>query len=144
MERDPQPAEVVCVGAGPVGLWTAVQTKILAPAAQVVLLEKYATYRRRNLLHLERTSLAGTPPYDPLRQLTASWPAFVPTADIETGLVALAQSLGVRFRQLSVNDVEQVKAEYPGVRVVVGSDGAHSAIRKCTCVLIAALCCVCS
>lgn len=49
-------ADIVFLGAGPVGLWCAVQTKILVPAAEIVMVEKYKTYQRSHVLKLAKSS----------------------------------------------------------------------------------------
>lgn len=36
---------IIFVGAGPVGLWTAIQMKLLQPFAVILMLEKHAVYR---------------------------------------------------------------------------------------------------
>lgn len=52
-------ADVVVVGAGPVGLWTAIQIQLRFPDAHVVMFEKHSSYQRRHVLRLVRRSLAG-------------------------------------------------------------------------------------
>lgn len=50
-------ADCVIVGAGPVGLYTAVQLRLRCPAMRVVMLEKYETYQRQHVLRIEAASL---------------------------------------------------------------------------------------
>ena len=50
-------ADCVIVGAGPVGLFTAIQLRLRCPAMRVVMLEKYETYQRQHVLRIEPASL---------------------------------------------------------------------------------------
>lgn len=63
----PAAPDVVFVGAGPVGLWTAVQIKILCPWASILMLEKYAEYQRKHVLLLDKASLHGIPDHGNLK-----------------------------------------------------------------------------
>ncbi len=49
-------ADVVFVGAGPVGLWTAVQLKLASPQTNVLMLEKYIEYQRSHVLKVDPAS----------------------------------------------------------------------------------------
>ena len=49
--------KVVIVGAGPVGLWTAIQLLKREPALEVVLLERHESYARSHVLRLDHWSM---------------------------------------------------------------------------------------
>src|SRR4051794_27571662 len=55
LEYEFQP-DVVFVGAGPVGLWTAIQLKILQPKLNILMLEKYEKYQRNHVLRVSPAS----------------------------------------------------------------------------------------
>ncbi len=55
-------ADVVFVGAGPVGLWTAVQLKLASPQTKVLMLEKYTAYQRSHVLQVDQASYKVTLP----------------------------------------------------------------------------------
>jgi len=50
-------ADVVIIGGGPVGLWTAVQVKKRQPDAHVRVYERYGAYQRSHILRLENFSM---------------------------------------------------------------------------------------
>ena len=75
--------DVVIVGAGPVGLWTAVQIKLLRPHNTVLILEKYKEYQRKHLLRLKQASMAGCPADPRLLALVRSLPPAVRTSELE-------------------------------------------------------------
>lgn len=52
-----QRADIVFVGAGPVGLWTAIQAKKRNPQAQIQVYERYTEYQRSHVLRLEHFSM---------------------------------------------------------------------------------------
>ena len=130
---------VVIVGGGPIGLWTAAQTRIRCPRARVVVLEKYAEYGRRHVLRLEPRSLVT-----PLSGVDARLAGFcsgltpiVRTQDLELRLSELAQAVGVEIlKKREVVDLNDgsLLAEFGdsagGLVAIVGADGAHSVVRK--------------
>ena len=48
---------IAIIGAGPVGLWTAIQIKKRSPDAQVTLFERYDEYKRHHVVSVQRSSL---------------------------------------------------------------------------------------
>ena len=50
-------ADVVFVGAGPVGIWTAIQIQQRCPEADIVMYERHEKYQRNHVLRLD--TLAG-------------------------------------------------------------------------------------
>ncbi len=82
---------VVFVGAGPVGLWTAVQTKLLRPELDIAILEKNAVYSRSHVLKLNAKSLAGYPQDRRLQAIVQKFKQtpHIKTSDIEDELLAL-------------------------------------------------------
>ncbi len=124
---------IVFVGGGPVGLWTAIQTKLQSPPnTDIVVLEKHAEYLRSHTLRIDPSSFGKIPENSPLAPLVERWKKmrYVPTKEIEGSLQKLAHELGIRTLLRDVKDPMQLSAEFPDARLFVGADGSHSLIRK--------------
>jgi 2-polyprenyl-6-methoxyphenol hydroxylase-like FAD-dependent oxidoreductase len=121
---------VVLVGAGPVGLWTAVQIKVMRPELSVLLLEKHAEYQRSHVLRVSASSFVLAPADARVRALVAGVPAVIRTNDLEDRLLRLAHELRVRIEIRAVASVDEVLCDFPSARVVIGSDGARSIVRR--------------
>lgn len=129
----------VVVGAGPVGLWTAVclklrmQEKDPSSTAEIEVLEKNEVYQRSHVLKLNKKSLKNCPKDVRLQAIVHDFihQKVIRTNDIELRLAKLAQELGIRIRKsLEVSNPEWLIQEYPQAEVFIGADGAHSTIRK--------------
>lgn len=122
----------IFVGGGPVGLWTAVQTKILNKQADIVVLEKHPVYQRSHVLQLNPNSLKGIPNDHRLRAIAEKFKneRHIRTNIIEDELTTLAHDLGIQIIHKEVTDPSTLKTEYPNAKVIVGSDGSHSVVRK--------------
>ncbi len=123
------PCDVLFIGAGPVGLWTAVQLKIRAPHLNVVMLEKYAVFQRKHVVLLNARSLWFMPSDKRLKQFAKNLPHAIRTNDLEDRLSKLAQEIGIQVIIEAVTDVAIVVEKYKPL-CVVGSDGSHSIVRK--------------
>jgi hypothetical protein len=127
MLKDP---DVIFIGGGPVGLWTAIQLKLLQPSLKIQIFEKYEEYQRHHNLHVEHSSLTGTHPDAKFQTLIASFPGFIETSRIETALLNFAKELGIGFDIGFIEDCQALKAEFPSAKFIIGSDGRQSVIRK--------------
>lgn len=123
--------DVVFVGGGPVGLWTAIQTKWLT-GRNVLVVEKYEEYKRADItLNIAATSLKGIPEeHQTLKNLTTKWGnKAVPIKEMEDELTRCASNMGIRIIKGVTVDPKTVQNQYPNARVIVGSDGARSGMR---------------
>ena len=156
--RDASVWDLVVVGAGPAGAAAALEARRLRPDAAVLLVDKAAFPRDKpcgdgigphavdELAALGATAvLAGYPPIHGLRLRSpgglevAGTPArpnhVVPRTVLDARLVDAALAAGARFRRARVRRLEQrgglvVADGELAARVVVGADGANSAVRR--------------
>lgn len=122
--------DVLVVGAGPVGLFTAIETKLSNPDLDIKIIERNTEYTRHHILRIKEESLKNSEAYrtyDKIRELKG----FVPTSQIEGTFLEIAKSLGIEIeRGVKVTDPSQLLSDYPDTGSIIGADGAHSIIRR--------------
>ena len=121
---------VIFVGAGPVGVYTAIQAKLLAPELDIVLFEKYVEYQRKHILSIDASSYVESHPDERFQQLISQLVGTVRTNDLEDKLLTFARAIGVRIEYKNITSTEDLAREFPETPVIVGSDGSHSLVRK--------------
>lgn len=136
----------VIVGAGPVGLWTAIQLKKRMPDCQVVLYERYTSYQREHILKIQHSSLFFGADNSVAEQdtqffqtifgrsrlqmrLTRLSKSFISTRSIESGLRQWALGLGCEIVYREIKSLADVKGDHPDVTAIILANGAHSALR---------------
>ncbi|GAB5372777.1 hypothetical protein AAMO2058_001693900 [Amorphochlora amoebiformis] len=126
-EKDP---DIVIVGAGPVGLFLAIQIVLRNPTLKVVMMEKYAEYKRKHVLRIEKESLE-TGINDPrLVKLVSELKGKTPTSLIEENFKALAGEIGISIRVGEyVKDIEALQKRFHNTRYFIGADGRKSVMR---------------
>ena len=141
-------ADIVIVGAGPVGLWTAIQIKKRSPDIDIKIYERHSEYQRSHVLKLEHLSmlLYGKNSHDKhekafleevtgkklnqVFQAAASRDSlFIRTHDLEKALKAYANSLGVNIANKKIDSPEDLEKTHPECKTFIASDGAHSTMR---------------
>ena len=124
--------DVVFVGAGPVGLASAIQIKLFRThTTQIVLYEKHPVYQHaHHTVYLRQSAFAHSPVVTNLQfhQLVCSFPTIVKTSEVETKLRNFAVSLGIDIKYESLVDCKSVSERHPTAKVIVGSDGSHSMV----------------
>jgi len=138
---DPNQAEVVVVGAGPVGLWTSIVMKALDENLNVVVLDKYPEYKRDNPLLLERSSFKDLPQNKKVQELVDALftkdgksvsKVHINTNTIEEMFLQAAKDLGVQVQRGLENDVQSLESlnRFSNAKVVIGADGSKSQVRQ--------------
>jgi 2-polyprenyl-6-methoxyphenol hydroxylase-like FAD-dependent oxidoreductase len=122
--------DAVVVGAGPVGLFFALQLKYRT-GMSILMLEKYEEYQRKHVLNIELASFATTIRDIPeLEEPLADLVGKVPTGQIEATLKRLALDAGVQIRTgVHVESVDKLEVDYPGAKYYIGADGRRSVMR---------------
>ena len=95
--------DTVVVGAGPIGLLTAIALKTLHPESNIVILEKYETYQRKHTLIMQAKLLESFINvvginHPKLQQLLAQLQKepHILTSELQTTLEAISLDLGIR------------------------------------------------
>ena len=134
---------VIIVGAGPVGLWTAIKLKKANPKLNILILERHESYVRTQRLRLEISLITD----DAIRQellaivggKVKSGIISIPVQDLEACLKKHALSSGVQIEikefvekdpTPAQIDKAGLEAQYPNCDVVIGADGARSKTRE--------------
>lgn len=136
----------VIIGAGPVGLWSAIQTKKRFPESSVVIYEKYTTYNRNHILKIQHSSLffGASGVHGELDEIffkdvfgksrkevkkTPFSKTFVSTSTIEAGLKNWATSLSCEIRYRNIENLDEIISEHGEDCVFILANGAHSNLR---------------
>jgi 2-polyprenyl-6-methoxyphenol hydroxylase-like FAD-dependent oxidoreductase len=140
-------ADFVIVGAGPVGLWTAIQIKKRKPHLNIDIYERYEQYQRSHILRLDHWSLLlyGRNSKDQrekqfFNELTGKdlgkimlQPAgslFIRTNDLEAALKSYAIDQGINIKRELVTCPNLLMAQHPECTQFIAADGAHSKMRN--------------
>lgn len=127
--------EIIIVGAGPIGLWLAVQVKLQRPNITIVFKEKYYEYQRTHTMKLEHKSFAGCLEDDGgiIKGIKAQVKKnpHIRTDVLESKMLDLAKSLGITVDYEKVADVEKdIAQKYPECAMIIGADGVRSLVRE--------------
>jgi 2-polyprenyl-6-methoxyphenol hydroxylase-like FAD-dependent oxidoreductase len=131
-------ANVVIVGAGPIGLLNAIGILSQNPEAKVVLLEKYEEYQRKHVLSTDYKQL------EKYVEASNNNPAlvnlcdrikenkFIRTNELEGALLKEAERLGAKriIKKGGVTNLENLYSEYPESKLIIGADGTKSTISE--------------
>ena len=137
----------VIVGAGPVGLWTAIQIRKRCPNSTITLYERYEAYRRQHVLKIQHSSVffGASRSHDELddaffeevflttRKNVKRSPfqkSFISTNTIESNLKKWAIALGCEIVYKHIDTLEQLVERHNSDAVFILANGAHSELRR--------------
>ncbi len=126
-------ADVVIVGGGPVGLWTAILAKIRNAKLNIFVMEKRVEYKRQQELHVEESSFKNIPYHPDLQYFVDELKGrkIVPIQEIESKLSQLAAKLDICvLTGLEVATPLSLHDDFPNAKFFIGADGSRSRIRK--------------
>lgn len=138
--------DIVIVGGGPVGLWTAIQLKKRMPAAHIRVYERHAVYQRSHVLRLDHWSLMlyassvhDSPEKAFVRDVTGksltglktqfAKSLYIRTNDLEAALSRYAQALDIEVIIQKIEGKRHVEELHPECQLFIAADGAHSPLR---------------
>jgi 2-polyprenyl-6-methoxyphenol hydroxylase-like FAD-dependent oxidoreductase len=139
--------ELVCIGGGPVGIWTAIQIKKRSPKTQITIYERFEIYQRSHVLRLDYWSLTlyskvlgDSFEKNFLNEITNTTmnkiklnptkSIFIKTNDLEVALKKYAQNLGINIIYKKASTIEEVESLHPTCKHFIAADGANSNFRK--------------
>jgi 2-polyprenyl-6-methoxyphenol hydroxylase-like FAD-dependent oxidoreductase len=139
-------SDIVVVGGGPIGLWTAIQLKKRRPALSVRVYERHSVYQRSHVLRLDHWSMmlyaaASRNPAEArfVKDVTGknvlgmhAMPArslYIRTNDFESALQRYARELGIDICLEHVTSAGDAQARHPECALFIAADGAHSPLR---------------
>lgn len=125
--------DVVIVGAGPVGLWTAIQTKLRNPHLHIEMFDKHSCYQRKHVLKISKSSLSGCAADPRLKKIIKDFTQSpkMSTNLIEEKLSGLAKKLEIKIhKDKNISDPKALPALFPKAKVFIGADGSHSKVRE--------------
>lgn len=124
-------ADEVVIGGGPIGLFYAIQNKILT-GKKIVVIEKYHDYRRSDIrLKIDPSSFNGIPNDEKLKKIIFNWRGkLIPIKEMEETFEKRAHELGIKIIKGYEADPKTLPQLFPKAKVFVGADGARSRVRK--------------
>lgn len=143
-------ADVVIVGAGPVGLWTAFQLLLRRPTWTVVLYERDEVYKRSHVLRLDHWSMllygrhkrsahadARRKLYEAIAgkslpgiALAPAGSIFIRTNELEAALRTQVLAMGARIAYQRIESPAEAEARHPECSRFIAADGARSPMRR--------------
>ena len=135
---------VIFIGAGPVGLFTAIQLKLENPKASILMLEKYPEYKRNHTLLLNQSSFKKVYPDPEFKKFVSGLHHTIRTSVLESKLLECAKRLGIEIEYKEIlgqreekskpypnsMTIEELCKHYPDTTIMIGADGSHSIVHQ--------------
>jgi hypothetical protein len=118
------------IGAGPVGLYAAIQIKLLNPDENIIMFERYTEYKRHHPLQLQWSTFLNSVNDKKFQQIISSFGKRVSTSVIENDFLNFAKELGIDIVYRFVSSIAEITNEFPLVTTIIDASGAHSRFRS--------------
>lgn len=147
--------DVVIIGGGPVGLWTAIQLKTKDPNVDIQILERYEEYKRNQTLQLDLTTITNAEVKAQLLEIAKenglklkNDSLSIPIQLLESCFSEQAKKLGIKVKKnvafvtshavpeekrtpnRETLTLAEVAETFPNAKVIIGADGSHSTVRE--------------
>jgi hypothetical protein len=122
--------DTVFIGGGPIGLYTAIQTKICYPEKHILIFEQYREYQRKHTLRIDQSVFRSDLNNPKFKIITDSFGNKVSTAEIENKFKEFALELGIHVWNKRIESFDEIINIYPSVRTIVDASGSHSVFRS--------------
>lgn len=138
-------ADIVIIGGGPIGCYTALQAKNHNPAADIRIYERYPEYQRDHMVSITpdtmKTCFSGDGVQGQIRaaieaanentQATRKGksPIHIPLQVLEGILKQHCTAQGIHFTYAKIETPQDAMARHPECQLFVAADGAKSAMR---------------
>lgn len=129
-------ARIIIIGAGPIGLWTAVQLKLRQPSLDIFIKEQRPIYSRNYTLWLRAESFTdcAMDDFHMLEDLlkTLRQNPHIRIDRLQNTLTELALKLGIIIQtDAKVGNIERdICFEHPDAALIIGADSIHSTLNQ--------------
>jgi len=121
---------IAFIGAGPIGLYTAIQIKLLDPNKNIIMFEKYKIYQRNHTVRLIQTSFKHAVNNTEFKQILNNFGDKVPTSTIENELLEFARKIGIDIEYKKIESIDEIIDTYQNLEIIIDASGSHSIFRK--------------
>ncbi|MCW8469352.1 hypothetical protein OQJ19_01590 [Fluoribacter gormanii] len=121
-------ADIIFIGAGPIGLLGAIQLKLQFPEKEILMFEKYEVPIRNHAMYVEQSSFAGMDRSNGFGEVLDGIPSKVIISDLEKKLRDYATSIGIKIQYQEIKDFDELKSQYPETDYFVGSGGLRGVV----------------
>lgn len=122
--------DILGIGMGPVGAWTAILLKKRFPEIKILMFEQYMVPKRNQVLHLDKSCFVGANEFQDLSDLINALSSDIQINELEKTLSDFAKSLGIDVIYEKVVAPKLLLSTYPSAKVLIGADGLNSLVRR--------------
>ena len=122
--------DLLIIGAGPVGLKTAIEAKLRSPDLDVLMIEQYPHYKRRHVLSIDKATFKNSFKDAQYQALLNECVGALSTEVLENKLKEKALSLGIKIKYQKIESCQSLAQQYPKTKLIIAADGARSVVRQ--------------